>query len=360
MKHLSNFIFEDLFDSMTQTAMESLFDKDLITNPSVVEKATFEDYNSDFWKFLRPGILNSSSVIPLSPTQIEDINPSIDIDKKIIDVHRSSININDKMKNPFVNKYILQCDKFVIGNEMGSGPHPDPILNGAGFKEIRVSNRIIIDGLCDEISDFKFEISNTEYTFRGKFPVRITWADHIFFNNVSFEFEKTNDGISFYYLQDFPDLRKVKSNCKMITLYDSNLFDQDKIKNKLNKFFGDGEITANGITKKKNIRNIVAMVNNIKKYNSIDPRQLIPVGKVSDLIDLSGFDNINYIQMRNNNVHIYFVRLKNDEYIERYAKFVRLMNMKEYKNYSISQMIDLVKSCHTSDGWVLGFQPDTF
>ena len=143
-------------------------------------------------------------------------------------------------------------------------------------------------------------------------------------------------------------------------MYEPGLFDRDSIKSSLDKFFGKGTITANGITKSKSIRNIVAIVNNIRKYGALIPTEVIPEGKLSDLIDLRGFKNIKKVVLRSNNVHITFIKPDNNDAITMHARFIRINNMKLFKDTPINELVDLVKQCQTKDGWVVLFEPSQF
>ena len=75
---------------------------------------------------------------------------------------------------------------------------------------------------------------------------------------------------------------------------------------------------------------------------------------------MSGFKDLECIIMRSNNVEMKFCRPDNKQEITQHARFVRLNNMKLYKDSSIDDMVELVKSCQTKDGWVLMIEPEIY
>ena len=339
MKNLKDYIYEGIFD----------MDKN-VSDTHEVEKLLFEDPHSDFWKFCFPCLSNGQSV-----WAVDNIEKKIDIDKDTI-TFESDVMIDTKYKNPFVNKYSLYCSNFYLGDPQGRGPHPEPVKDGAGFKDIHTSSGVRIDGMCEKMEGFKFIIGGVPRS-----TVRINWASDLDYFDADFKFENEfNSAILCDGVHDWPNLKNVTSNAQIVSMYDSSLFDQDSIKASLDKFFGKGTVTANGVTKTKSIRNIVAIVNNIRKYGALIPTEVIPEGKLSDLIDLRGFKNIKKIVLRSNNVHISFIKPDDNDAITRQARFIRLNNMKLYKDTPINELVDLVKQCQTKDGWVVLFEPSQF
>ena len=340
MKQLASYINESIFNTSQN-----------IKDESEIEKIMFNDYNSPFWKYIEPSTsstLNHGSRLP--EYAWERAEKEIDIDKKIIWIPDLTVCLNTREEDPLVNKYSLYCSSFYIGNPLASGPHPEPVI-GKHFKEI-ICDRVQIDGMAEKVADFKF---NTK-------KASIRWASDLEYLDVEFVFqyvEGSNGILSLNDVRDFPRLDNVVSNNKILSIYDCSFFDNDDIKRKLDNFFGPGKINGNGIIKNKSTRNIVAMVNNIRKYEAVPPEEFKPVGKLSDLINLKGFKNIEKIIMRSNNVTMTFVK-PDDKEIEKHARFIRLNNMKKYKNYSIPEMIDEVKKCTTKDGWVLLLTPNQF
>lgn len=343
MKHLSQYIIEGLFD--VQSAIEK--------NPStILDDTLFNELGSDFWKFCIPCVSNGGPVYDLS-----EIEKSIDIGKGDIEI-KSDVRLDTKYKNPLSKKYSLSCNMFFIGDPLGRGPHPEPAVNGAGFDEIACDG-VALDGFCKNVDEFNFNIRNANIRGERIGHVRVNWASNVKITDTKFNFESPGGWIIFNECGAFPELGGIKTNANCIKMYDPSLFDQSDIKTKLDKFFGSGEITANGIVKKKNTRNIVAIANNMRKYNSLDPRQVVPVGKVSDLLDLKGFKDLKEIHMYNNNVEISFCR-PGTEKIMHHARFVRMNNMKEFKDYSLDDMMSVVNQCATADGWVVCIQPKYF
>ena len=339
MKHIKEYIYEGLFDVEKN-----------VTDTHVVEKSLFEDPHSDFWKFCTPCLSNGQPVY-----SIDNIVKEIDIDKDTI-TFESDVKIDTKYKNPFTNKYSLYCTNFYLGDPQGRGPHPEPVKNGAGFKDIHTSSGVRIDGMCEKMEGFKFIIGGVPRS-----TVRIYWASDLDYLDADFEFENEfNSAIRCDGVYDWPNLKNVTSNAQIISLYDPSLFEHDAIKSSLDKFFGKGTVTANGVTKTKSIRNIVAIVNNIRKYGSLVPTEVIPEGKLSDLIDLKGFKNIKKVVLRNNNVLITFIKPTDKDTIQRQARFIRLNNLKLYKDTPIDELVSIVKQCQTKDGWVVLFEPVQF
>lgn len=339
MRHLPQCIYEGLFDVEKN-----------IKDSHPIEKSLFEDPSSEFWKFCSPCLSNGQQV-----WSIDMVNKEIDIDKDTI-TFNSDVKIDTKYKNPFVNKYSLYCFNFYLGDPQGRGPHPEPVKDGAGFKDIHVSSGVRIDGMCEKMEGFKFIIGG-----EGLSTVRIYWASDLDYLDADFEFENEfNSAILCNGVYDWPNLKNVTSNAQIISIYDSSLFDKDAIKSSLDKFFGKGTVSANGVTKTKSIRNIVAIVNNIRKYGALIPTEVIPDGKLSDLVDLRGFKNIKKVVLRSNNVHISFIKPTDKDVIQRHARFIRLNNMKLYKDTSIDELVEIVLKCQTKDGWVVLFEPSQF
>jgi len=342
MKHLIQYIKEGLFDVEKN-----------VSDTHELEKNMFEDPESDFWKFCYPCISNGRPV-----WSIKDIQKEIDVDKDTITI-ASDIRIDTKYKNPFINKYSLYCKNFYLGDLQGRGPHPEPVKDGAGFKDIHVDGGVRIDGMCEKMEGFKFIIGGNANLSRN--TVRIYWASDLNYFDADFKFEdEFNSAIICDGVYDWPNLKNVTSNAQIISMYDPSLFDRDPIKSSLDKFFGKGTVTANGITKTKSIRNIVAIVNNMRKYGALIPTEVIPEGELSDLIDLRGFKNIKKVVLRNNNIYISFIKSNDNDAIMRQARFIRMNNMKLFKDTPIDELANMVRQCQTKDGWVVLFVPLQF
>ncbi len=350
MKQLTEYIYEGLFDVEKN-----------VTDTHETEKILFTDTNSDFWKYCKPVSSIGGRFLFLTPEELESC---IDINKDVIKLSGVDISLDTTVKNPFTNKYSLICNSFYIGDRTGRGPHPDPINNGGGFKDITVSNQLTIDGMCEKLGGFKFNIDTTAggRQVAGQYnSVIVWWADDLDYFDAEFNFiNPKNSVLRLEHTQDFPDLKNVKSNTEIISIYNPSFFDCDGIKSKLDKFFGKGTVTAGGVTKTKSIRNIVAIVNNMRKYGALIPTEVIPEGKLSDLIDVRGFKNIDKIIMRNNNVRLTFVKSNNEMAIMRQARFIRMNNMKLFKDTPIDELVSMVKQCQTKDGWVVLFEPEQF
>ena len=347
MKHLIQYIKEGLFDVGKN-----------VSDTHELERNIFVDINSDFWKYCKP--VSGVGRLLASPEELESC---IDINKNIIRLDGVDISLDTAIKNPFANKYSLICNSFYIGDRAGRGPHPDPISDGGGFKEITVSNQVTIDGMCEKLSGFKFNIDTTSdgRQVPKNNSVMVWWSDCLDYFDAEFNFiNQTNSVLRLEQAQDFPELKNVKSNAEIVTIYNPSFFDSDGIKSKLDKFFGKGTVTAGGVTKTKSIRNIVAIVNNMRKYGALVPTEVIPEGKLSDLIDVRGFKNLDKIIMRNNNVRLIFVKSNNSAAIMRQARFIRMNNMKLFKDTPIDELVSMVKQCQTKDGWVILFEPEQY
>ena len=345
MKHLTQYIYEGLFN----------VDKN-ISDTHEIEKNMFEDPESDWWKYCVPYLGNS----PVrSEWNWNRITKEIDINKDIINMPDAVICIDSSHPNPFSNKYTLNCAQFIIGQPNAGGPHPEPLANGGGFKEVRATGKVQIDGMCEKLGGFKFVIDPSNGSTGG--VVSVYWASDLDYFDADFRFIKPDTAVfSLKNVRDWPNLKDVTSNAKFISLYDSSFFDCDAIKTSLDKFFGEGTVTANGITKKKNIRNIVAIVNNMRKYGALIPTEVIPEGSLSDLLDLRGFKDLEMVTMKSNNVSIKFVKPTAKQFIERQARFIRMNNMKLFKDTPIEELVDMVKECRTKDGWVVLFEPEQY
>jgi hypothetical protein len=342
MKSLSQYIYEGLFN----------VDKN-ISDTHEIEKNMFNDMDSDWWKYMKVYNAGDTDVITWG---LDGLAKEIDIDKEKIHLD-ANVGI-DSSDNPFLNRYTLYCNNFHIGSPRFNGPHPDPIANGGGFKEINCTG-VTIDGMCEKLEGFKFNINPNKCRMTGM--VKIGWASDLDYFDAEFNFEgNVYPVLSLVSVTDFPNLKYIKSNAKTISIYDCSFFNCDGIKSKLDKFFGKGTVIAAGITKTKSTRNIVAIVNNIRKYGSLIPTEVIPEGKLSDLLDLSGFKNIETVTMRSNNVRMTFVKPNNNGAIMRQARFIRMNNMKLFKDTPIDELVDMVKKCQTKDGWVVLFEPEQF
>lgn len=342
MKHLPQYIKEGLFDAEKN-----------ITDTHELEKQMFEDKDSLFWQYITP-FYPLSSINKLSP---DTIDKYIDIDKEVIRMPNIGVMLNN-MDNPFANKYTLICSEFSIGLPNASGPHPDPVSDGGGFKEIHCGS-VHIDGFCEKLSGFNFVIKHNDRYHAGR-KARIDWADQLDYIDASFQWEDNKDSVFTFATDTFPNLKNIKSNAQRISIYDPMFFEYSETKDKLDKFFGKGTITANGITKSKSIRNIVAMANNIRKYGSLNPEQITPEGSLKDLLDVRGFTDLKYITMRNNNVCITFCKPTDDEFIKKQARFNRMNNLKELKDIPIDDIVNSIKTCQTKDGWVVVVTPEKF
>lgn len=333
MKHLAEFVYEGIFNVDDNINDTSVLDRDLIENP-----------DSDFWKFMT--VCNVSTLF----------KPEVqfDVNRKELIIPNTSISIDGKVKNPLTTKYDFECGEFYIGNPSSSGPHPKYIDDGAGFKSIKC-NRLVIDGLGDGIKGFDFKIGEQHLNISNgySYPKAIInfAGSKLDIKDTSIEFLANPAVLRLNNVTSLPNLSGIKSNAGQIYIYDPSLFDH--LKSDFDNFFGSGEIECNGITKKKNIRNIVAIANNKDKYGSIDPEQIIPVGKLSDLLDIKGFKDLNVIYFSNNNVEIKFVTPKRRDDINQHAKYIRLNNLKKYKDYSMGTLVKMVEDCHTSDGWIV-------
>lgn len=344
MKHLIQYIKEGLFDVEKN-----------VSDTHELEKNMFEDQESTFWK--RCKIVDKQGT-PVSTWVWDSLEKEIDINRDVISLPGTSISLDTNIDNPFANKYTLKCDEFYIGDRMGRGPHPAPSDNGGGFKEIHCK-RAGIDGMMEKISGYKF-ILNDKSTISPHFTVY--WPCDLDYADIDIEFASniSDSIIRMTYVNDFPNLKNIRSNAKILSLYDSSFFDEPNIKVKLDKFFGTGKIEAKGIVKNKSIRNIVAVINNVRKYGSLKPEYFIPEGKLSDLIDIKGFRAVRRIVMRSNNVRLMFVLPDDKNAIEQYAKYIRLNNMNEFRNTSLNELVDMVKKCQTKDGWVVIFEPEQY
>ena len=342
MKHIKDYIYEGLFN----------VDKN-ISDTHEIEKNLFDDLDSDWWKYMKVYNGGDTDVITWG---LDGLVKEIDINKDEIHVD-ANVGI-DSSNNPFTNKYTLYCNNFHIGSPRFNGPHPDPIANGGGFKEINCTG-VTIDGFCEKLGGFKFNINPGNG--RMSSVAKVGWASDLDYFDAEFNFESNVlPVLSLVDVRDFPDLKHVKSNATDINIYDCSFFDCDEIKSKLDKFFGKGTVTANGVTKTKSIRNIVAIVNNMRKYGALIPTEVIPEGSLGDLIDLRGFKNINKVTMRSNNVRMTFIKPNDKRMIERQARFIRMNNMKLFKDTPIQDLIDMVLKCQTKDGWVVLFEPEQF
>ena len=345
MIHLVQYIKEGLFDTGKN-----------ITDTHEIEKNLFNDMTSDWWKkYMKVYNAGDTDVITWG---LDGLVKEIDIDKEEIKLD-ANVGINSA-DNPFTNKYTLYCNNFHIGHPMANGPHPDPIANGGGFKEINCTG-VTIDGFCEKLEGFKFNVTSKNDRREHVYKALVKWASDLDYFDAEFNFDDPSTAVlSFAQTRDFPNLKYVKSNVETISLYDSSFFDCDGIKAGFDKFFGKGTVTANGITKTKNTRNIVAIVNNMRKYGALIPTEVIPEGSLSDLIDVRGFKNLKKIIMRSNNVRITFIKPNNGTAIMRQARFIRMNNMKLFKDTPINELTDMVRKCQTKDGWILLFEPEQY
>ena len=345
MKGLNKYLYESIFNREKN-----------ITNP--LDRVIFNDPHSDFWKYVMPVTMLRRNKF-YSAEDIEEMEKSIDVDNKIIDLPDVNIQLNTRLKNPFRDRYTLRCREFFIGGFNSEGPHPDPVVDGGGFKEIHTTSIVQIDGFCERLDGFHFVIDANKHSLNVKNKVVINWADKLKSIKSDFTFTKTD--YSILSLKDiamgFPNLKGVTSNAEYINIYSSNIFEIGDIKKVFDEFFGGGTITANGIVKKKTLRNIVAIANNKGKYNAIIPSEVMPVGSLIDMLDVSGFNNLKRVTIRSNNVGFSFVRPDDDYAIRMHASFIKFNGNNQY-NGRMEELIDEVRKCQTKDGWVLMIEPE--
>lgn len=316
--------------------LEGIFDIDNnINDTTLPDKMMIDDKESDFWKFLNHVNMTRWFM---------DNGVDVDRNKKVISCPDACFSIKTS-KNPLSNKYTLNCKEFYVGERSGMGPHPGKLVDGAGFKDIHC-NKLFIDGMSEEIEGFNFYLSDklSRCTIYNSFALNA--------KNTTIDFDE-HGVIRFESVTDLPNIKGLKSNAPVLFFYDPSLFDYSGNKKTFDDFFGVGEIECGGVVKKKNIRNIIAMSNNPTKYGSIDPDDIKPVKKLSDLIDLSGFKNVERITFANNNVEITFVKIGNRKAIERQARYIRMNDMKKYKEYQFGALIKKVEDCSTPDGWIM-------
>ena len=112
------------------------------------------------------------------------------------------------------------------------------------------------------------------------------------------------------HFDDIPIFKNVKSNANYISVYDPSFFDEDNL-DKLIPIFEwpitatvrdhksgeDKDIVIKGLKKAK------AIANNPKRYTPVTPIfQLKKNAKVSDIIDISGFSDLDFVRFRDNGV----------------------------------------------------------
>lgn len=329
--------------------LEGIFDiEDNIANDQHLDELLFKDPDSEFWKFINIKYIYASRLLNYG-------DASIDIDKDLITINDNNINVELRTnKNPLSIPYDLKVSWGIcIGDSKGSGPHPDKIINNAGFKSL-TARRFWIDGMCGEIKDCKFDIINENYLrHMSDGFVCVYWGDQLKFNNVEFNFEEgtTAAVIKFDNLVGFPNLNGLKSNAKKLTLYSPSFFDYDDAKKKLEKFFGKGTFeTFYGGTKNKTIRNIIAAANNPTKYGGIKPLTIAPEGTVEELFGtLKGLKNLEEINLSNNNVEIKFMKTLPKNWV----KFLQVTSQGARK-FSTQELTDMFKK--TNDGWYMTVQ----
>ena len=336
---------------------ESIFDKDLATNDTVLDRAMFEDRDPKFWvDFAGAERLLSGWGVR---RDFYD-NSEIDINRRTVKMNY--LCLDGVHQNPLQNAYTLYVQQFNIGSPDGRGPHPkEPIGNNAGFKDI-YCGYLNIDGFCEKIVNCTFNIDTSISGGRGP-RVRVNWAGDVEWGGVKIIFDSDSktvangiDRIIMDGCSSLPDLHGLESNARTIQIYDPSLFDQSDVKDEMTKFFGPGTLHLKGVERPKNIRNIIAAANNLQKYGSIDPEDLKPAQKVSDLFDIKGFKELKVIHLSNNNAEIMFIKDGCKTEIEQYARYIRLNNMQKYKDYSVDQMVDLLQQNKSDDGWIIAAQ----
>ena len=338
MKHLPYFI------------TESLFDTDIVEK--TISVSIIKDADSKFWQLLNI-TPDRAEVVLADWKDVDDVNNSKCIDLTSLEIQRGGAyiikSIEIKHEFPvFDDKLSIAFDNLTIGNRDGRGPHPTPMTHGLYFDKI-FCNTLSIDGFVSKLENFNFIIKN--YSAHNK--VGIGFADTIeSFKNTTITFTNPEGWISCRSCIDFPQFKGLKTNACFLNIYDPSLF--DRAKDKLDKFLGSGTLTSNGVVKKLNSRNLIAMANNVNKYPTTKPFK--PKGKMIDLMDLSGFKDIEQINLSNNNVSITFAKIhtKNgDSAIFQHAKYIRLNNMKEFKDISPETIRQWIYDCATDDGWCM-------
>lgn len=328
MKHLPYFIFE------------SLFDTDLTSNSFAADEYLWNTEDSELWKFLQirkfasaGDQINRHSIIINEPVTISNTGKDTII------------------KNPLGEKYDFTTKQLLIKTRSDVD-----IKDNLGFKSIKVDGELMIYA-----HDGNMNMENCEFTIGDGIP-KIDSIDRIKFKNVSINFEQDDikNFIIFHSIFNSLNIKGLSSNTRMLLFYGAGMFDTG-MKSEFDSFFGKEPIILNDGTKKnKSTRNIMAIINNLKKYGALDPINYKPVKKLTDLIDidLNKFENLERIKLKNNNVEMTFVNFRknsipNINAIKKYASYVRFNNITKYRDYDLGEMVELVKQCVTPDGWVL-------
>ena len=341
MKHLPYFI------------TESLFDTDIVEKS--IASSILKDPNSRFWELI--GIPPAGAEYVISEwDNIDDVTTT-----KLINIKSIANGLRSKLNNIEITKEFPVFDEklsIVFGNlnlgsqlKGGQSTRPDPMTHGLYFNKIYCDS-LNIDGYIEKLEGFNFVIDNKSVGIRG--AVYMKWADCIkSLKGTTMTFtDESHSLITCTLSTELPKFNGLSTNAKFLNIYDPSLF--DRFKSDFDKFLGPGTLTSNGVIKKLNSRNLIAMANNIKKYPTMKPFK--PAGKVKDLINISGFNNLDVITLSSNNVEVKFVRphtSEGDAAILRHARYLRINNMKEFRDISPETIGDWVVNCVTDDGWCM-------
>lgn len=194
----------------------------------------------------------------------------------------------------------------------------DRLLDGKTIKTVRCE-RVFLTGQTSMVKNVDFDLENPSLALRARFTC---YSRNITLENVNIWMEdgSVSDRMRF---DSIPTLKNFKAhNVSRVAIYSPSAFDQVSIQKKMNEFFDPtykyviDDVGGKMISRKGDLKTIVATVNNPRKYVPSrivgNPFVISKSAKLADIIDLKCFDNeLIGVSIANNNVEFEFRREKN-------------------------------------------------
>lgn len=224
------------------------------------------------------------------------------------------VSINQKMAALIIEfRKVVEFDEIWGDGEIEFNERGD-LLDGKVIKTFRCKKVTI--KYATRVSDVDFCLENYSTAMASKFVFE--YGNPIM-TNVNIYMDGQNFGDRMRFLE-WPSFKNVQTHgVKSLQVYSPSIFDEIEVKKALNNFidptyeYSIEDSKKGRITRKGDLRNLVATVNNPKRY-LVDTADDIMFSiqkssKLKDLIDVTKFDkDLEWVSILNNGVGIYFRR----------------------------------------------------
>lgn len=317
---------------------ESIFDDEEVVSGN----ADVDIISNTLLKELTPKLFTSIS-LKLKGKQAEDIckieNKTLYIDAK--STHSGCANFNQDSLRVFKKiKELTEID--CIESNYNINICLDKKIDSSTLcKTIKAASIFIY--YADPISDINFELQNNDRVFSS--AIKFYGMDSLDLKNVTVTMSKHPNKRPSACFDCIPNISNCKFNgVNILEISDPDLFNDALLKKKLNDFF-DSKHEAFYVDPKKGNNNIKrsskwiklkSAVNNGRlEFVSSDNNKMFgisPSAKLSDIIDLNAFPDLDYIIMRDNNISVDFNRngKESETYHRHSPNILRLPNDPEW------------------------------